>query len=397
MAVSMAAWAQPPQVTGLGVLPGYAFSVPGTGVCLGNSGTAFTGTAISNFGLQMAMQNKPTGLVALGYLPGTNSSIAAATSDDGRVVVGFCLGGGPAKAFRSVNGVMTDLGLPPVAGASFPRPAGVSSNGQVIVGSVATGAGNLLTRGWRLQGSIYSLIGLLPGGSSNYVRAVSGDGLVTVGEADAAGGNWFAFAWRASTGTVALPSPNGAPCTAASANFDGSVIVGSSGSVGAIRAVAWVNGSLVMLPPLLATDAESKAVSVSGDGQLIGGDSGGRACIWSLADRRVMAVEDLLASHGADLSAWNLSSVTAISPDGQFVAGPGEHVLADGSRRTEGWIVQQPSICQTDWNSDGGIDGSDSADFMDAWSAGQADLNLDGGTDGADIVEFFDRWSNGAC
>ena len=55
--------------------------------------------------------------------------------------------------------------------------------------------------------------------------------------------------------------------------------------------------------------------------------------------------------------------------------------------------------CPVDFNSDGGIDGSDVDAFFVAWAAGDqtADLNENGAVDGADTTEFFRRWSAGAC
>jgi hypothetical protein len=83
---------------------------------------------------------------------------------------------------------------------------------------------------------------------------------------------------------------------------------------------------------------------------------------------------------------------------GRHVAGgAGERVLPDGSRRADVWMASVASICLTDWNSDGGIDGGDVTTFFDSWEQGKADINLDGGTDGADIDEFFARWERGDC
>ena len=55
--------------------------------------------------------------------------------------------------------------------------------------------------------------------------------------------------------------------------------------------------------------------------------------------------------------------------------------------------------CPADFNQDGGVDGSDIADFFLAWENGEpaADVNFDGGTDGADIEYFFAAWEAGGC
>ncbi len=55
--------------------------------------------------------------------------------------------------------------------------------------------------------------------------------------------------------------------------------------------------------------------------------------------------------------------------------------------------------CAADYNSDGGVDGSDIAAFFPEWeaSASCADVNQDGGVDGGDIESFFRIWQQGGC
>ncbi len=395
-ALAGVAGAQSSSVQGLGILPSQLFSIPATASSVGGGGGVLVGTGVASSGVQTGLIRTGGVLTPLVPLAGANSTVVSSVSDDGRVIVGFCLGGGVPRAFRRVDGVMLDLGLPPAPNASFPRPAGLSADGLVVAGIVATGSGGLQTRGWRWTQQGYSLVGLLPGGTSTYVRGLSADGTTLVGEADSAG-QWLAITWDATGGTRALPSPDEAACVARGVNGDGTVVVGTTGPVGAVRGVAWVNRSVTVLPPLDATDATWEASTVAAGADVIGGESGGRACLWSIGYGRVMAVEDLLAARGEDVSGWRLTSVTSVSADGSLVAGAGERVLPDGSRRADVWMVSVTSICLTDWNSDGGIDGGDVTAFFDSWEQGRADINLDGGTDGADIDEFFARWERGDC
>jgi hypothetical protein len=53
--------------------------------------------------------------------------------------------------------------------------------------------------------------------------------------------------------------------------------------------------------------------------------------------------------------------------------------------------------CLSDFNEDGGVDGSDVVEFFIAWEQGlaTADSNQDGGIDGGDVSAFFDRWEAG--
>jgi probable HAF family extracellular repeat protein len=66
-----------------------------------------------------------------------------------------------------------------------------------------------------------------------------------------------------------------------------------------------------------------------------------------------------------------------------------------------GSTISQPAevsiYCPGDFNSDGGIDGTDVDAFYASWEAGEspADVNLDGGVDGADVSVFFERWEAG--
>jgi hypothetical protein len=53
--------------------------------------------------------------------------------------------------------------------------------------------------------------------------------------------------------------------------------------------------------------------------------------------------------------------------------------------------------CVSDFNQDGGVDGSDIDAFFSLWEAGDgaADVNQDGGVDGSDVDAFFMAWESG--
>jgi hypothetical protein len=55
------------------------------------------------------------------------------------------------------------------------------------------------------------------------------------------------------------------------------------------------------------------------------------------------------------------------------------------------------TICPSDYNCDGGVDGDDVITFFGDWDAGLigADVTGDGGVDGDDVIEFFRRWDSG--
>lgn len=62
-------------------------------------------------------------------------------------------------------------------------------------------------------------------------------------------------------------------------------------------------------------------------------------------------------------------------------------------------LVPACPICTSDFNCDGGVDGSDVERFFELWSAGSsvADVNSDGGIDGTDVEVFLVAWENSAC
>jgi hypothetical protein len=74
-------------------------------------------------------------------------------------------------------------------------------------------------------------------------------------------------------------------------------------------------------------------------------------------------------------------------------------LILDGSVEVLENLISLAPPCPADFNQDGGIDGSDVADFYFAWENAQpqADTNQDGGIDGADVDAFFIAWSNGGC
>ena len=57
------------------------------------------------------------------------------------------------------------------------------------------------------------------------------------------------------------------------------------------------------------------------------------------------------------------------------------------------------SVCPADYNSDGGVDGTDVDTFFIDWVQGTtcADVNQDGGVDGSDVDAFFVIWQAGGC
>lgn len=386
---------------GMGVLAGDASGSMGIGQNLSADGTTVVGwsSRFSPSVRSLATRHTAAGVVSLGTLTGTTSSVAFACSSDAQTVVGFCTGGATTKAFRFAGGQMVDIGLPPVSGAQRSIPQGLSWDGSVAGGVVYSGA---VRRGWRLVGSTYTVINAPSGGTYVDVKGVSGDGVVLVGETDQAGVS-APFAWTSAGGMTIFAPPAGMTGgTARAVNGDGQVVVGSARAAANDRAVVWRGGTASSLMPLAATDIAWRANSVSATGSIIGGESGGsnpgetRACIWT-PDGTVYSVSDLLSIRGVFLNDWTLYSVNSVTPDGRFVSGLGQRTLPDGTRRQEIWIAKLPGLCPGDWNGDGTINQADLFLFVSDWENTRADFNLDGGCDGADLEAFNNAWSNGRC
>lgn len=171
-----------------------------------------------------------------------------------------------------------------------------------------------------------------------------------------------ALRWTAS-GAVELTPPAGFDVSIATAlSHDGTVVVGSSDAIPSFesnplgsrtrRATVWIDSEAIALE---TTSGNSSALDVSADGTSIVGtldptnpltDAFFRpeAMLWRSG--RGYRIKDLLADQyglGSQLEGWRLSSATAISDDGQVIAGEG--IAPDGQRAA--WVavltVPEPS------------------------------------------------------
>lgn len=172
-------------------------------------------------------------------------------------------------------------------------------------------------------------LGFLPGGGQYSVAyRVSGDGSTIVGESDSYNSWAEAFYWTEESGMVGLgflPGVGNLASAAYSANSDGSVIVGSSGG----NAFRWEkNVGMQRIGDLDGGRVFSVASDVSADGNVIVGYSDGynedEAFRWVKGDPSGMrSVQEILTSEGVDMSGWHLYWATAVSDDGQVIAGVG--------------------------------------------------------------------------
>jgi probable HAF family extracellular repeat protein len=240
-------------------------------------------------------------------------SAANAVNVDGTIVVGQMsatqFGQTGLNAFRwtqalgamPLGTLQTGGGLLPLA--PFSSASGVSDDGTVVAGTSQTDSGNGHAFRWVLNnpttgaGSMSDLGTLVPNLSST-ANAISGDGNVIVGQADALAGT-HAFVWTQAAGMQDIGTAAGRVNSAALAtNRDGSVVVGT----------AWSNRTDVYQGPegtaLLLRQPPIDAIATR----------------WTKATGN-QDLNSLLAAAGVSLNGLTLLNANAISPDGQFISG----------------------------------------------------------------------------
>lgn len=247
------------------------------------------------------------------------ASSASAVSDDGNVVggaIGFVLNG----VLEIRNGALwTELdrdGKATVVPESF-VVTDVSASGSVRVGATRLpGFWPIVDQGF-FESDATGLVklGYLPGGTTSWAEAVSGDGRVVVGYAESPD-HLAAIRWTRTGGLEALA---GLPDLAAQANgvsADGTYVVGRVGN----DAFVWSAPDRVTLIPS-PSGGFTGANDVSADGSLVVGESD-EAFVWD-AQHGLRPLSELLVAAGVDLTGWTLHSITAVSDDGKRVCGYG--------------------------------------------------------------------------
>jgi probable HAF family extracellular repeat protein len=259
---------------------------------------------------QQAFRWTPSsGMVGLGYLPGTTGSSAWGVSADGNVVVG----NSGYQTFRwTSSGGMVALPSSP----GYNQANGVSDDGSVVVGWSGTSLDNQATR-WTQSG--IERLGYMGGYTAySYLYGASADGSVVVG--DSAG---HAFRWTQTTGMVSLGNlPGQSSSYARDVSADGSIIVGSSGS-STYQAYRWTQTGGMIGLGYLPGASDSYAYGMSADGSIIVGESGGQAFIWDSTNGMRSLQYVLTNIYGMNLTGWTLSNAWDISADGKMIVGYG--------------------------------------------------------------------------
>jgi probable HAF family extracellular repeat protein len=277
------------------------------------------------------------GMQALPVVPGGQQATPTGISSDGQIIAGTVLVQSGCctftrEAFRwTTSSGLTTLGH---LGPSFvPSTSayGISADGSTIVGTSNFGSQFRAYR-WTEAVGFESLISTATPAPFHEATAVSENGTVVVGTISSA-----AFHWTTATGLVLLGDLAGgsAGSLANAVSADGSVVVGiGSSSVGG-EAFRWTQaGGMVGLGVLELLDGSqrSEAFGVSADGSVVVG--GGRvrvgpssfadeAFVWTATGGMQKLFDVLVANGATDLEGWQLAKASAISPDGQWVVGFG--------------------------------------------------------------------------
>jgi uncharacterized membrane protein len=370
-----------------------------------NDGTVVGSMYVPNVGFRGFRWNPSTGLVQVNGLNSDSGFFARTITPDASIIVGEITR--PQLAGRKVgSNPIEGLAIPDVDVYDATAGNDASDDGSVVVGLLSRiEDGTFRAARWS-QADGWLDLGVLD--ASNYESAANGtssNGNIVIGYS--VGDSFNAFKWTQASGMTALPNPFGIPSdsSAIAMSGDGSVIGGQArNGDGVSKAVVWFSdGSTLVLGELAGYDT-SAAYAVSGDGSLIGGtvaiDSVGsdRAVIWTRAGA-VTDLQQYLTDNGVDVAGWQLTAITEISANGQYLAGRGFN--PDGA--LESFRITLPSGCPcfADFDGSGGTpDAGDIDAFFTTWLLGDpaADADCSGGTpDAGDIDAFFTQWLAGGC
>lgn len=292
----------------------------------------------------------------LGFLPDNNpddfdypTSGASGVSADGSIIVG------------SGTEIIDDgsgLGFPNFAVSFGGQPGklladsgagAVSADGSTVVGYTWIGeSGPGDTEAFHLKGGILTKLGRLVPDGQTYATAVSADGSVVAGVTGFATRN-EAWRWTSQGGLEGLgiltPQANRSEVT--DMTPDGAYIVGWSYTTGTgnARAVRWLP-NLEIEPIFEGFGQDSYARAVSDDGAIVVGRWANDAVVWDETNG-MQSIKQILADAGIDLAGWTLLEATAVSADGQKIAGWGTN--PDGQR--EPWLVdlQEGQDCAAEY------------------------------------------------
>ena len=247
---------------------------------------------------------------------------------------------------------------------------GVNRDGSVIVGLGYDTCSH--AHGFRLDPYCMLDLGSIVSTRASRANAVSADGQTIVGWSDQAtgfrqGARWVDGAWQWFEG------PYGAVQEAFAVNADGSIIVGYGCGSDNQFAWRWTQETGVQcVEGTIAEPYQTLMVALSDDGRVIGGavapefGPSRNALLWF--DGAPVDLRDYLLGQGVpEVQDWHLSQVSAVSSDGQTIAGWG----IGPDQLVHGFVVTLPYQGRTIVVQLNGVVSSASVPFG-VWAGAQA-------------------------
>lgn len=364
---------------------------------ISDNGWVVGGSKLSN-GRTRAIRMQVGGtLQAVGTLPGLDFSGGFSVNNNGDVVgvasASASLFGPTAQPWVSRNGQIIDLD--PFDRGVYAAASSINDDGVVVGTTSFVGAGSV--EGFR---SVGSSIASLPGLSGDRCRISYGTGINQAGTivgytaSPTSCGDSRAVIFSSTGGAaIDLGTLGGNNAQAQAINNLGHVVGVSEIPSRQNRATLWTSAGIQNLGTLAGA---SFAMDINDEGVIVGyyidSNNQQRACVWLGG-----SMYDLNTLMGEGSTGWRLLIATGVNARGQIV-GQGRYVDRPNTPgRLLGFVLTPP--CRSDYNRDGGIDGSDVGEFFNAWSLAfpDTDLNLDGGIDGSDATFFMELWANGDC
>ena len=305
-------------------VPGNDFSATSDVSADGRVVVGYVGPAATQEGKQAFRWTEQTGMVGLGQLSGSQYSFATAVSGEGSLVVGYSA----ARSFTwtQSNGMVL---LPAPSSNSFSIAYDVSADGSVIVGH--SYSGNFFPISWTKSSGTFGqwqriLIPILNVNGAS-IEATSADGSVVVGHLILQPSSGIYEAFRKSpTGITRLGDlPGGIFFSLASdVSADGSVVVGTGHTNGHQHAFRWTEQTgMVGLDDLSDPSNASGAAAVSADGSVVVGSHSLLDAFRWTQSRGIESIFQLLADDGLDVAGWSQTRAISVSADGNIIAGDG--------------------------------------------------------------------------
>lgn len=253
-------------------------------------------------------------------LPGVNPmdpvvSTAAGVSSDGQVVVGESAL--QAVRWTGAGATLEVLGVPMMDTTS--TAAAANADGAIVAGTGFTGSvGSAF-----LWDPMNLFVGL--GGTNSVATSVANDGLTAAGFADF-NGAVQAFRWTMAGGFQILGvAPGGANSRALGMSDDGVLIVGETDTPDGLRGFIYTDPTGLKVMPPLRGATSSRLVDASGDGSTLVGESGAQVFPGPTGHVVQMYRRAPTGTQGlGDLAGGSFNSHSrAVSADGNAVVGAG--------------------------------------------------------------------------